>query len=86
MSVLRAFLITNAFAAEQLQKINSHKNVTYDDMKWYRNLTFNQRASLKEMCVNICGIEWYDFPKLGFSPKERLQLITEKLRIEGFEI
>lgn len=54
-------------------------------MKWYLTLTIQQRISLKELYGQITGI---DFIKAGllFSFKERIELVYEKLKLEGFNV
>jgi hypothetical protein len=56
-----------------------------DGLSWYKSLTLNQRFALKELTVSICGLRWEDLSLL-FSPRERIELIYQKLKIEGFQI
>lgn len=60
-------------------------NISEKSLDWYKSLTLAQRLYLKEMCIHICGIRWEDFI-LIFSPRERIDIIYEKLRLEGFDI
>ena len=53
-----------------------------DSLTWYKLLTLAQRFALKEMCIGICGMRWEDFTIL-FSPRERLEIIYGKLKLEG---
>lgn len=52
-------------------------------MYWYKSLSVNNRIGLKEVAHLICGIKWEDFIRLKFSPKERIQILYDKLKIEG---
>jgi len=61
------------------------KNDSAKSFDWYKGLTLTQRFALKEMCVFICGMKWEDFNIL-FSPRERLDIIYEKLKLEGFSV
>jgi hypothetical protein len=51
-------------------------------MKWYLTLTIQQRINLKELYYQITGI---DFVTAGllFTFKERIELVYQKLKIEG---
>ena len=54
-------------------------------MKWYITLTPMQKIALKEMYSRITGI---DFVTAGllFTFRERMDLVEQKLRLEGFAI
>ena len=52
-------------------------------MKWYKSLTLNQKFALKELSESICGMKWEDFNIL-FTPRERIELLYNKLKLEGF--
>ena len=54
-------------------------------MKWYLTLSIQQRINLKELYSTITGI---DFAAAGllFSFRERIELVYEKLKMEGFQI
>lgn len=54
-------------------------------MKWYLTLTIQQKINLKEIYKDITGI---DFSSAGclFSFKERIELVYQKLKNEGFQI
>lgn len=54
-------------------------------LHWYKSLSINQKISLKELSELICGIKWADFNIL-FSPIERIEILHNKLQIEGFDI
>jgi hypothetical protein len=54
-------------------------------MKWYLTLSINQRINLKANSVLITGIHFDLFVRL-FGLKEAINLIYDKLIIEGYEI
>lgn len=54
-------------------------------MKWYLTLTIDQKINLKELFVLITGIDWV-MAGLLFSFTERISLVHEKLKIEGFPV
>lgn len=54
-------------------------------MKWYTTLTIDQKIMLKSLCKTIFGV---GFDELGplFTFKERIEMIYDKLKMEGFQI
>ncbi len=54
-------------------------------VSWYKSLSLNQKMALKEISVLICGMKWEDFNIL-FSPRERLEILHNKLMMEGFDV
>jgi hypothetical protein len=52
-------------------------------IKWYKTLNVNQRIELKECSNLICGIRWEDFTIL-FTPRQRIDILYQKLQLEGF--
>jgi len=54
-------------------------------ISWYKSLSLNQKMALKEVSVLICGMKWEDFNIL-FSPRERLEILRNKLMLEGFDV
>jgi hypothetical protein len=54
-------------------------------LSWYKSLTLHQRLALKELSVSICGMKWEDFTIL-FSPRERIDILYQKLKMEGFSV
>lgn len=55
-------------------------------MKWYLNLNIDQKINLKQLCVIICGINFETLSLFNFSFKDKISLIYDKLKYEGFEI
>ena len=54
-------------------------------VSWYKSLSLNQKMALKEVSALICGMKWEDFNIL-FSPRERLEILHNKLMLEGFDV
>lgn len=54
-------------------------------VSWYKSLSLNQKMALKEVSVLICGMKWEDF-NLLFTPRERLEILHNKLMLEGFDV
>ena len=54
-------------------------------MIWYKKLTINQKINLKDCCEELTGITWDDMGKL-FNFRERINILYDKLRLEGFDI
>lgn len=54
-------------------------------MNWYKTLTITQKLSLKELSESLCGMKWEDFLIL-FTPRERIEILYQKLKLEGFDI
>lgn len=55
-------------------------------MNWYKKLSINQKINLKEIYHWICGITWEQMTMMGFTFKEKVDLVHEKLQLEGFEV
>jgi hypothetical protein len=54
-------------------------------MDWYKTLTLNQKINLKELSESICGIKYSLLIKIfGFT--ETIELLHEKLKLEGFSV
>lgn len=53
-----------------------------ESLQWYKSLNMNQRMSLRELSLAICGMAWNDFNVL-FTPQERLDILHQKLKFEG---
>lgn len=54
-------------------------------MKWYKTLSILQRINLKDMYAGITGISFTDAGML-FNFQERIELVYQKLQLEGFAI
>jgi len=54
-------------------------------VSWYKSLSLNQKMALKEVSALICGMKWEDFNIL-FSPRERLEILHNKLMLECFDV
>lgn len=54
-------------------------------VSWYKSLTSNQKIALKEISELICGMRWEDF-NLLFTPRERIEILHNKLMMEGFDV
>lgn len=54
-------------------------------MEWYKTLDIHMRINAKECFELLCGVK---FENLAFimSMKERLDLMYDKLKIEGFDV
>jgi len=54
-------------------------------MKWYLSLNIHQRINAKTCFYLACGVE---FEKLAFlfSLRERIEMLYNKLKLEGFNI
>jgi len=51
-------------------------------IEWYKSLSLNQKFGLKECAVLICGMKWEHF-SIIFSPRERINILYDKLKLEG---
>lgn len=60
-------------------------NTVLPAVSWYKSLSLNQKMALKEVSALICGMKWEDFNIL-FSPQERLEILHNKLMLEGFDV
>lgn len=58
---------------------------TKSAINWYRDLSLEEKFGLKEVCVLLCGIKWEEFTLL-FSPRERINILYDKLKLEGFDV
>tara|TARA_R110000796_G_scaffold33305_3_gene86560 strand:- start:735 stop:902 length:168 start_codon:yes stop_codon:yes gene_type:complete len=54
-------------------------------MDWYKNLSINQKINLKSCFKLICGASWIELSSI-FSMKDKIELIRNKLEIEGFDV
>ena len=54
-------------------------------IKWYSTLDINKRIAHKELAILICGMSWNNM-NLLFSLDEKIELVYNKLLIEGFNI
>lgn len=51
-------------------------------ISWYRLLSINQKIQLKQLSEDICGFPWETIGLL-LTPRERIEVLYEKLKIEG---
>jgi hypothetical protein len=54
-------------------------------MHWYQKLTIQQRINLKDLSELICGVK-YDLLVKIFGMKETIELLHQKIKLEGFDI
>ena len=54
-------------------------------MNWYKTLTVEQRINLKDLSELICGVK-YNTLILLFGMRQTIELLHEKLKIEGFDV
>lgn len=56
-----------------------------ESIEWYKKLDTNQKINLKDCFKLLCGV---DFDKIGklLSFRERICLMYNKLKMEGFEV
>ena len=54
-------------------------------MEWYKTLNIQTRINAKECFKLLCGVE---FDKIGIllSFRQRIDLMYEKLKLEGFNV
>lgn len=52
---------------------------------WYKTLTINQRINAKECFELLCGVKWEQLSFM-FTMRERIEIMYNKLLIEGFEL
>lgn len=53
-----------------------------ESIEWYNNLCLNTKINVKELAIDICGMEFKDMIRvLGF--RTSIKTIYEKLKIEG---
>ena len=60
-------------------------NTLLPAVSWYKSLSLQQKMGLKEVSALICGMKWEDFNIL-FTPRERLEILHNKLIMEGFNV
>ncbi len=60
-------------------------NQTPKPMHWYQKLTIQQRINLKDLSELICGAK-YDLLVKIFGMRETIELLHQKLKLEGFDI
>lgn len=70
---------------ENTTKQGNEANTMLPAVSWYRSLSMEQKFALKEISELICGMKWEHFTLL-FSPRERLQILHNKLQMEGFAV
>ena len=66
-------------------KTKTDNGIIIPAISWYKSLSINQKIALKEISELICGMKWEDFNSL-FSPRERLAILHNKLRLEGLDV
>jgi hypothetical protein len=54
-------------------------------MNWYKTLTIQQRINMKDLSEIICGAKYSFLIKL-FGFKDTIELLHQKLKIEGFNV
>ena len=54
-------------------------------MDWYKSLTVHQRINAKECFEILCGVKWESLSFM-LSMRERIEIMYNKLRLEGFLI
>lgn len=54
-------------------------------MNWYKILGIHQKLALKELCFIICGMKQKQFNCL-FTPREKIEILYEKLQLKEFDI
>lgn len=54
-------------------------------MEWYKTLNIHQKINLKHMSKIIGGIDFKDMITF-FGLKDTIQLLYNKLKLEGFDI
>lgn len=54
-------------------------------MEWYKTLTIHQKINLKELSEDICGIKYNILIKI-FDFKQSIDLLHQKLQLEGFNV
>ncbi len=59
--------------------------VTNDGIEWYKKLSLKQKLGLKECAVLLTGMKWEDYTIL-FSPRQRIEILYNKLKLEGFDL
>lgn len=59
--------------------------VTSDAIEWYKKLSIEQKFGLKECAVLLTGMKWEDYTNL-FSPRQRIEILYNKLKLEGVNV
>ena len=54
-------------------------------MKWYKTLSIHQKINLKDSCILIVGLDFVSLRML-FSLKDIIELLHNKLKLEGFAV
>lgn len=54
-------------------------------MEWYQTLTINQRITLKDFYPLVVGASFHELGRL-FTLRQRIEIIYEKLKLEGFKL
>ena len=60
-------------------------NQTPKPMHWYQKLTIQQRINIKDLSELICGVKYGLLVKM-FGMRETIELLHQKLKLEGFDI
>jgi hypothetical protein len=56
-----------------------------NSLKWYKTLSLNQKLELKECAHLLTGMKWEHYTIL-FSPRQRIEILYNKLKLEGFDL
>lgn len=72
--------VTSPFATDDTTELESQESI-----EWYKKLDTNQKINLKDCFKLLCGV---DFDKIGkiLSFRERICLMHNKLKMEGFQV
>lgn len=54
-------------------------------MNWYKTLSIEQKINLKDLSQTICGIPFNSLISL-FGFKQTINLLHQKLQMEGFQV
>ena len=54
-------------------------------LNWYKSLSIHQRINLKEVCSLLTGCTW-EFLSYFLNMKEKIEVLYNKLKMEGFEV
>lgn len=54
-------------------------------MEWYLTLDINKRIQCKDCFILLCGVDFQLLGKL-LTFKERINILYQKLQLEGFDI
>jgi hypothetical protein len=65
-----------------MRQIKDKSHIAID---WYKKLSLNQKMGVKECAHLLCGMRWDQFCIL-FSPRDRIEILYNKLKMEGFDV